>query len=705
MYSIYLEEDNGTRRILYRDDQNEMSHKVGSPQLEMEVNRAGTLSFDIYSNNEYYSSVNDPLAEFIVERTYKGTTKEIWRGRLYTIEQGYYNNLHVETEGELAYLRDSVQEPKEYENTVPKDYAAALLNIHNKKMPPKKRFTLGRVTVTDDHSADKIVKRVNNGNYSVGYSNNTLDCLVDMAESLGGHLEIRKENGVRYLDILKDYENTCEQTIQFGRNLLDFTSTYSLSDFVTCLIPIGGTATTTDDEGNSVSTSITVASVNNNSVYVLSDQAVANYGRREASINFSGIINPTNLLAVAKKWLSDQQFDNMVLEINAVDAAYYSGSEEPLEFLYKVHAISVPHGMDKYFPISKVSLALDNPAQSTYTMSTTSRPVIRLSTAITDHDKETEDTIANLEDSLNEMKGQMTTIAAEQAGTPEDWLLGECFIFYPDDEVRYDYLTHSEYLESAFVANWDKFRIKGSRTEAGQTIATQNLTVGWKNALATEDDELWNSMTVEPINSEVRHSVWGRVGIDDYGGLYFPPGIRGFFPLNFERDATDAWVVYMVAVLYSDTAGGFGRRTNLSDGLENSLIPGNENTLRTVDGYTGLGTTIDYNGAPLPVGNKKLVYGLCYNVVDGEEHEAKHLIFADANGPFLPDASAEGSYRFDYGPSFGLNYYSGINLTDESLNHESSYVFIGVCHSSYGQITMDEVWDNMAGLVDNYINI
>lgn len=56
---------------------------------------------------------------------------------------------------------------------------------------------------------------------------------------MAAHLRVCKADGVRYLDYLKDYPDTCSQVIQFGSNLLDFVRNWDSAEYATAIVPLG----------------------------------------------------------------------------------------------------------------------------------------------------------------------------------------------------------------------------------------------------------------------------------------------------------------------------------------------------------------------------------------------------------------------------------------------------------------------------------
>ena len=89
-------------------------------------------------------------------------------------------------------------------------------------------------------------------------------------------MRVRKVDGVRYLDYLAEYPDTCSQVIQFGSNMIDFTKQWDSTEFATVIVPLGNRLD--DSPIEALDAYLTVESVNNGSMYVKSDEAFAAYG-------------------------------------------------------------------------------------------------------------------------------------------------------------------------------------------------------------------------------------------------------------------------------------------------------------------------------------------------------------------------------------------------------------------------------------------
>lgn len=245
MYSLYLSNktDNGVEETLIYDARvPDKDLALISPSLEVESGNAGSLDFTMPPNHLGYNLVDKMRTEVI----FKQNDKEMWRGRVLNTDTDFYNQMKVECEGELAYLNDTYQPQKEYDDTTLRQFLEGVISIHNQKVtdtdgnpvgPIDKRFKIGAVYVEDTGSAS-----VNEMFRKTDYDT-TLQCLKSVANTYKAYFVIRKkvENGavVRYLDFVKDFVDTCSQSINFGENLLDYSKSFTMEDLCTVAMPIG----------------------------------------------------------------------------------------------------------------------------------------------------------------------------------------------------------------------------------------------------------------------------------------------------------------------------------------------------------------------------------------------------------------------------------------------------------------------------------
>ncbi len=353
MYSVFI---NG--ELLYNDMTPSQNGKVSKPKLTIEDNSSGSFTCSIPITNFQYNEVQ-PLTSRV--EVYKHQDI-IWAGRIIQVDTDFWKNKTITCEGDLSFLVDSIQPPHEFQGTVD-GFLRYLISVHNSKVDASKQFSIGRITVADPN------------NYILRYTNyeTTLDCINDkLIDKLGGHIRVRYWNGVRYLDYLADYETECLQTIEFGKNLSEFSKNLEVTEFATVLVPKGARLNDGSDI-EALEAYVDVSSVNGGSIYVENTAAIQAYGRIEKVVEWDDVTEPANLLTKARLYLSDLQYGKVKLEVTAVDLHYINRGIESFGLLEKVHVISEPHGMDRYFPVTKITINLDQPESSLYTLGTDSK--------------------------------------------------------------------------------------------------------------------------------------------------------------------------------------------------------------------------------------------------------------------------------------------------------------------------------------------
>ena len=349
MYSIYADDV-----CIYSDVFALESMKVISPKLTLEDNAAGSLTMKLPPHNAGYASI----VRMVTDISFQKDGEEIWAGRVLSESEDFYRNRILYCEGELAYFNDSTQPPAEFSGQSIRAYLEELIRVHNSKVGANRQFSIGAVTMVDE-------------NFPTYYTNNdkTLAILNALIEKYGGHMRVRKVDGVRYLDYLAEYPDTCSQVIQFGSNMIDFTKQWDSTEFATVIVPLGNRLD--DSPIEALDAYLTVESVNNGSMYVKSDEAFAAYGWIEKVVTWNDVSDPVVLLEKAKAYLRDLQFDNMELELSALDLHYLDVSIEAVKLLDEIRVISRPHGLDRMFPVTKLEIPLDNPDQTQFKLGTT----------------------------------------------------------------------------------------------------------------------------------------------------------------------------------------------------------------------------------------------------------------------------------------------------------------------------------------------
>lgn len=346
MYTIYSDS-----QLLYSPDMAYSDYALLYPKVEMEVNKAGSVTFTMPPTNPTYDVIRK-LSSII---TVFDGGEEIFRGRVLHDEKDFIKQKNVYCEGEMSFFLDSIVRPYTWNGSV-RGLVEKYVNDHNAQVEEAKRFKVGNVTVTDPND------------YIVRESSQYPDTLSEMNEKLinlmGGYLFIRKESDGRYIDYLKEPPRTNTQTIEFGSNLLDITEYISADEVFTVLIPLG--AEQEDADGNRLGR-LTIKSVNGNKDYIVDENAVKLFGYVWRKEEWDDVTIASNLLTKGRQFLQSGIEMAVSLSLKAIDLHLLNVNVERLKVGDMVRVISVPHKVDQYFMCTKITLDLVNPGNSQYT--------------------------------------------------------------------------------------------------------------------------------------------------------------------------------------------------------------------------------------------------------------------------------------------------------------------------------------------------
>ena len=325
------------KHLYYPDDKD---FSIYNAKLTDTLSCASEFEFKMPVANKMYDSLEERISMIQILRN----EEEIFYGEVREISEDLEKVKEIYCVSELAFLFDSTQPQKRYQNATPQQMFIELLNIHNSKVEAKKQFVPGIVTVTDPN--DSIYRYTN-------YEDTLTAIRKKLCEPLDGYLRVRKVDGVRYLDLvrLEDYGVSADQPIQFGRNLLKYNSKRSGSSIATVCVPRGAKLETQVVEGLDSYTDIT--SVNDGKDYVINEEAYKTYGWIEKVVDFENVTVPANLKTKAEEWINNNQYKTLSLELKAVDLAELNANLELYKTGDMIRAIAEPFGMNMWFPLMK----------------------------------------------------------------------------------------------------------------------------------------------------------------------------------------------------------------------------------------------------------------------------------------------------------------------------------------------------------------
>ena len=348
MYTMYLDDN-----ILYYPGDSEYVAYVAVVKLA--IGQAGSCEFILPPINPRYGQVYNRKSMVSV---YKGT-KLIFNGEVRESVKDRSNCKKVYAVGELAFLADSIQPQYNYGNVSPTSFLNSVLAAHNDQVDERKQFARGTVSVSQGYdTVDKITD-----------FDDTLSTIrTNLVENLGGCLRVRHSGSTRYLDYvpLANYGTTNSQGINFGENLLDYAENMTASDIVTCVIPLGARK----DSNGEFEERLDIKSVNSNKNYLTASNAVLNsFGKVWKVVTFDGIEDASTLKTAGQQWLTENQYETMILKVTAADLSLFDSSMDDMSLGDWIPCYAEPYGLDITLPIQEMVLHLMEPQKDTITLS------------------------------------------------------------------------------------------------------------------------------------------------------------------------------------------------------------------------------------------------------------------------------------------------------------------------------------------------
>lgn len=351
MYRIYVDNE------LFSDSRIDDLMLI-NPVVTLEANNPGSFTFTIPAEHPKKDLIKRRKSIISVFRDVESTP--VFQGFCVEETTDFNRQRKVKCEGELSYLNDSVQRQAKYQGVTVLELFTEYIKNHNSQVDDYKKFEIGEVTVTDHN--DYIYCFTN-------MQSTMTEIKEDLVDDYGGFVRVRYDNGKKRIDYINDSPRISPQTIELGKNLIDFTSNIDCSDIATVVIPLGAKLDTQEVEG--LDARLTVKSVNDDKDYIENTIAVSNYGRIVKVVKWDDVTTPSELKTKCEKYIKDYQFDNVVVQAKAVDFGYFSNKIEKFQMLDSVRIVSEKHGMDRYFMLTKMKLNLNNPENDVFTFGKT----------------------------------------------------------------------------------------------------------------------------------------------------------------------------------------------------------------------------------------------------------------------------------------------------------------------------------------------
>lgn len=221
--------------------------KVIDPVLDLQDSAAGSLEFTLPKFNCMYGKCQMMMSTISVRRN----GVEIWEGRPVSFKEDMWLNHPIVCEGELAYLNDIYQPQNKYENVTLQQLIYAIIGVtegqidttkgYNQRAAANRRFNVSYIEPDTKYESDLLTVTVP--------FQTTLETINNICKTYGLHVYMDnvwndgvKERRIKFVNDNGLGENVT-QTIEFGRNLVDYAKSYNFSSLVTYVLPLGAKST------------------------------------------------------------------------------------------------------------------------------------------------------------------------------------------------------------------------------------------------------------------------------------------------------------------------------------------------------------------------------------------------------------------------------------------------------------------------------
>lgn len=371
-------------RILYNDstifdpygNDNEV---VTNASMSVEINAAAYMDFTMSRPHPLYNTISE--RDGVV--TLYWDSDILFQGVIESIDMDLYGNKSVSCVSALDYLNDTVVRPYstiagEQKLTAPSSvngYFQWLIDQHNKHVLDSRKYFYVGVNQGANLKNNNFIYRSATNNPTT--ASEISDKLLD---ELGGYLTMRYVDGRYVLDLYSDPSKMNTQIIDFGVNITNFSKTIDTKDQYTALVLKGGSPESSGDDGiTTVGDPIDISNVPDGGTrfdstilkhgdVIYDPVAVSRYGYKEEAYEDSTITDVDTLLKAGIAALNKRKNPQIRLDIKAVDLSMFVEGYTHLNVGDVVRVRSAVHNTDEYLMVNSISLDLNDPGQSEYSI-------------------------------------------------------------------------------------------------------------------------------------------------------------------------------------------------------------------------------------------------------------------------------------------------------------------------------------------------
>ena len=358
MYAVYIQQGpNQSQTMIHSPNIDDL--KLFETKIVKNVDAIDSFTFSIYPNNPAYNQLN--YLTTLIEVWNEEQRVRLFKGRVLESSDAIDSEgemlKEVVCEGELAYLHDSAQKWGKWQNMTPAQFFSALIAEHNSQVESYKQFTVGNVDVTNN--TDNVYRYTDD-------DADTYDTIKDkLIDRLGGELQIRYVDGVRYIDYLQQTGQLGSQHIELSVNLKSISRSVDPGDLITVLKPLGERLEQEGENTGASAPRLTIAGVNNNDIYLRDESKIQQFGLRIGAKVWDGVTQASVLLTHGQQFLAEQKTALVRYQIDAVDLAPLDLSVDSFRCGWRYHVFNPLMGIDEELRVINQTIDINNPTGST----------------------------------------------------------------------------------------------------------------------------------------------------------------------------------------------------------------------------------------------------------------------------------------------------------------------------------------------------
>lgn len=313
--------------------------EIISGTLTDEINSVSALEFTLPPSNDMAGQIT-PHASII---RLESDGAEIFRGTANSVSKNFRGDTVVSCDGMIALMADVIRAPGAVSGVNTKSYITALITNYNAGVADNRHISAGIIdefgTFTADHSQE---------------CKNIFELLKEVLSDKGGYIWASYVGG----DVRINYTSTIgrrnNQQIAFGSNLVNIEDQLEVGTLVTRVWPIG-------KDG------LTIASVNNNIIYLQNEEVELRYGRVDKTIQVDSD-DPSAVKSYGQAYLTRYAAMNNTITLTAIDLHNLDKTISSFEVGDAVRVLSPPHGIDAEMIVNSVSTDLVQLSNSRITL-------------------------------------------------------------------------------------------------------------------------------------------------------------------------------------------------------------------------------------------------------------------------------------------------------------------------------------------------